>query len=180
MGWSCRRPGCHHQAVAAIRFDAVTCQVWIDPLAADATQLLCQQHAERLSPPRGWIVVDRRAGQTVIVSADEVHQPKVPTRRKPTRKWGQLDVPTLEFTGVEEVAPEAIETPVIDPEPEPAIEPEPEPEPEPELVAAPEPEPESPADDLAALLVPKGGLLGRAFGATGDQKSALTHLTPDT
>ncbi len=170
MVWSCRRPGCHHQAVAAIRFDAVTCQVWIDPLAADATQLLCQQHAERLSPPRGWVVVDRRGGQTVIVSADEGRQPKVPTRRKPTRKWGQLDVPTLEFTGVEEVAPDAIETPLVEPEPEPVVEPEPE----------PEPEPESPADDLAALLVPKGGLLGRAFGATGDQKSALTHLATDT
>jgi hypothetical protein len=39
---------------------------------------------------------------------------------------------------------------------------------------------EAPRDDLASLLAPKGGLLGRAFGATGPQRSALTDVTPDT
>ena len=161
MGWSCRRPGCHHPAAVAITFDAVTCQVWIDRLFADATQLLCEQHAERLSPPRGWVVVDRRDGQASIVSprGPRVVAPPRPARSE--RQWGQLDAPKLEFLGPDPATEPVAEVTVVEPAPEPEL------APEPVLV-----------DDLAALLSPKGGLLGRAFSSTGDQRSALTTPGP--
>jgi hypothetical protein len=167
MGWSCRRPGCHHPAAVAITFDAVTCQVWVDRLFADATQLLCELHAERLSPPRGWVVVDRRDGQTSIVSPRAPRVAATPRSPRSQRQWGQLDAPRLEFLGPDPL-----------PAPEPVVEPAPEPEPAP-AASTPEPnlEPVS-VDDLAALLSPKGGLLGRAFSSTGDQRSALTTPGP--
>ncbi len=34
-----------------------------------------------------------------------------------------------------------------------------------------------PVDDLGDLLAPKGGLLGRAFRATGPQRSVLTEVS---
>lgn len=171
MGWSCRRPGCHHPAAVAITFDAVSCQVWVDRLFADATQLLCEEHAERLSPPRGWVVVDRREGQSSIVSPREPSVATPPRPPRSQRQWGQLDAPRLEFLGPDPI-PAPVPAPVPAPAPEPVVEPEPE-------VAAVEPDLDPVlVDDLAALLSPKGGLLGRAFSSTGDQRSALTTPAP--
>ena len=195
MGWSCRRPGCHNQAAVAITFDAVNCQVWIDELSPEATQLLCEQHAERLRPPRGWLVLDRRSGQTTIVTDDAEAPVVVPPRpRRSKRRWGQLDAPKLEFLGPDvqpepvavEPEPVVVEAEPVAVEPEPvAVEPEPvvvEPEPvavgwEPVPVVVEPPEPEPRVEDLEELLAPKGGLLGRAFSSTGDQRSALTDLS---
>jgi hypothetical protein len=174
MGWTCRRPGCHREAAATIGYDPVACQVWLDLLGDGPApaQMLCQHHAERLRAPRGWVVVDRRGDQMVIVTADAAPEPPAPSRatprprRPPRRRWGRLDEPSFEFTLDENAAaiampdPELEPQPVLDvevpvepepvleveeaaePEPEPAPEPEPKPEPEPELVLEPEPEPE--------------------------------------
>lgn len=103
-------------------------------------------------------MVDRREGQASIVSPREpiVAAPPQPPRSR--RQWGQLDAPRLEFLGPEPVAGPGTESEPVS---------EPEPELEPVLV-----------DDLAALLSPKGGLLGRAFSSTGDQRSALTTPGP--
>ena len=192
-----------------ISYDAAACQVWVDSLdRVGSGQLLCEQHRARLTPPRGWTVVDRREGiepplppaPTAPVAEPDAVPPavkKAPRRR--ARSWGHLDAPRLEFSGPEievtarSTAPVAVPAPEPPPEPEPevvlaTVEPAPEveppaPAPEPEP-SAPEPEPEpepevvAPADDLADLLKPKGGLLGRAFQATGPQRSALTEVTP--
>ena len=60
----CARPGCGVPASAVLTFQYATRTVWLldqgdpDPAAID----LCAPHADRLSPPRGWIGHDQRAG----------------------------------------------------------------------------------------------------------------------
>jgi hypothetical protein len=183
----------------------VSCQLWLDPVNPDERngQFLCRDHAERLSPPRGWVVVDRRGAQTAIRTSSPVATvQRVAPRRVARRRWGSFEEPTLEFTRddvlgdpddvtllVTPISIEpVIEDVVITPEP-PPVPPEVGQEPEPPAaIAQPvvepvvdEPEVEVPvpaepevADDLTKLLKPRGGLLGRAFEATGHQRSALT------
>jgi hypothetical protein len=207
MGWTCRRPGCHREAAATIGYDPVSCQVWLDRLADGPApaQMLCQHHAERLQAPRGWVVVDRRSDQMVIMTADSAPPPApVPARaaprpkRRPRRRWGGLDEPSFEFTLDENAAAVAMPDLELDaepePEPEPVVQvepqPEPEPEPEPVLEVEPEPEPEraseiepepepatvAPVDDVSRLLKPTGRLLSRAFAQSGDQRSVISAL----
>ena len=164
---SCRRPGCSRQAAATIRYDPVACQLWLDPITTSdrSAQLLCLEHAERLSPPRGWVVVDRRGAQTTIVSSPPTEAPPSARGRGRTRvrrSWGSFTEPTLEFTAAsvrpapaspQSVAPEPV--PELDveladavvpervvPESEMAVAPEAEPEPEPGPEPGPELEPE--------------------------------------
>ena len=61
------------------------------------------------------------------------------------------------------IVEEPVAVPDADPAPEALVEPEAESAPQLEV-----------ADDLTELLKPRGGLLGRAFEATGPQRSALT------
>ena len=117
MSWSCRRPGCNREAAVCISYDTVACQVWMDPIALGPAggQSLCEQHASRLSAPRGWVVVDRRESQSNLVTSGGAQtseplssQPDSPTsaseaaptprvRRPLSRGWGQFDAPTLDF-----------------------------------------------------------------------------------
>lgn len=190
MSASCRRPGCTQVAAVAIHYDPVSCQLWLDPItvADRSAQTLCEDHAERLSPPRGWVVVDRRGAQTTILAAPGVSASGRPVQRRALRRrWGSFEEPTLDFTASEAVTTAAtvVVESVAEPEPEPVpegaaaseptVEPEPEPRPEPEPQPAPQPEPmtDSP-EDMERLLHPRGGLLGRAFEATGHQRSVLT------
>jgi Protein of unknown function (DUF3499) len=189
MGWTCRRPGCHREAAATIGYDPVSCQVWLDLLGEGPApaQMLCQHHAERLRAPRGWVVVDRRGDQMVIVTADAAPVSPEPSRatprprRPPRRRWGRLDEPRFEFTLDENAAAVAMPDPELEvepePEPEPELEPELEPEPEPDLVTAPQNA--ATVDDVGSLLKPTGRLLSRAFAQTGDQRSALSALATD-
>ena len=186
MGSTCRRPGCHREAAVTIGYDPVACQVWLDPLdpRSSSAQLLCLDHAERLHAPRGWVVVDRRDDQTLIVSprAPTVdHAPPGRAPRRAPRRWGQLDEPRLEFTvdetavtepGVAEVLVEhlavepAVESAVVDPE---LVEPGPvEAGPIESVPARP-----APIDDLTELLRPKGRLLSRAFEAGAAAPSSV-------
>ena len=191
-----------------ISYDTATRQVWVDPLDQRGEgQLLCEQHRSRLTPPRGWHVVDRRVpveepvtvvapvAEPIPVSTPEpeVVTPVPPARRR-RRSWGQIDLPRLEFTGpaievrgavVEE--PPGAEPPVEEPPgAEPPVEETPVEEPaaeEPPVAEPPEDEPpagQAPVDDLGELLSPKGGLLGRAFRATGPQRSVLTEVNPES
>jgi hypothetical protein len=63
---SCSRLGCSEPAVAVFAFDARECLVWLDPLSGPArgAGVLCEVHADRLSPPRGWNLLDRRAAES--------------------------------------------------------------------------------------------------------------------
>jgi hypothetical protein len=181
-----------------IRYDPVSCQLWLDPISAGdrSVQSLCVDHAERLSPPRGWVVVDRRGSQTTIVTAPAVEAAGTTGgTRRVRRRWGSFEAPTLEFTTAEEPEPTPEPEPVPAPVPEPVAAHVPEPESEPVAGPVSEPEPVEPAvseavaadgppdppspptpvaDDLGDLLKPRGGLLGRAFESTGPQRSAIT------
>jgi hypothetical protein len=65
MRRTCSRPACASPAVATFDYDYATSTVRLDNLAAEAhpaTYDLCQGHAGRLAPPRGWQLLDMRNG----------------------------------------------------------------------------------------------------------------------
>ena len=59
---SCGRPGCTEQATATFTFNSKHQTVWLDHLGQSPASAghLCQRHADRLRPPRGWQLHDRR------------------------------------------------------------------------------------------------------------------------
>jgi len=63
---TCSRVDCAEPAVAVVAFEARECLVWLDPITAPGrgAALLCESHADRLSPPRGWNLLDRRAAES--------------------------------------------------------------------------------------------------------------------
>lgn len=192
MSWSCRRPGCNRPAVAAIHYDPVSCQVWLDPVAADdrSGQALCSEHIERLRPPRGWVVVDRLGVQTHLVTAPSTAEPRTVPARHPRRKWGEFDTPTLEFTAdprptephgatspghltdvarpAEPDLPDDLDRHADVPEATDAT-----------VGDDPEGDDATDRDDLAPLFAPTGRLLSRAFASRGPQRSILTADLPD-
>ena len=55
------------QAVATLSYDYADRSVWLEPVHAErhlATHDLCARHADRLSPPYGWRLEDRRSSLT--------------------------------------------------------------------------------------------------------------------
>ncbi len=110
MGWSCRRPGCNREAIVSITYDAVARQVWLDQIvrAHPSGQPLCDDHAQRLSAPRGWVVLDRRGDE---VAAPAVEPTEIPAAVAPNsgprfpRRWGQIEEARAEFVAPVEVSP---------------------------------------------------------------------------
>lgn len=71
MGRRCARPGCGEGASVTLSYGYAVATVWLEPLAAEAhpmTHDLCDRHAARTVPPKGWELVDRRAGLAVLAS----------------------------------------------------------------------------------------------------------------
>jgi Protein of unknown function (DUF3499) len=62
---ACSRLGCDESAVAVFAFDARECLVWLDPISTQGrgAGVLCERHADRMSPPRGWNLLDRRGAE---------------------------------------------------------------------------------------------------------------------
>ncbi len=58
----CARPGCSRAATVAFVFDARAQVVWLDPYrdGMPGAGVICERHADRMTPPRGWHVQDRR------------------------------------------------------------------------------------------------------------------------
>jgi hypothetical protein len=59
----CSRTGCSEAADASLTYDYSHAMAWLDPLHAERDPHaydLCERHAARLSPPRGWQLRDRR------------------------------------------------------------------------------------------------------------------------
>jgi len=68
-GWNptCSRIGCDAPATASFAFDAVNCLAWLDTMVeARGAGFLCRDHAERLTPPRGWSLLDRRSPEPML------------------------------------------------------------------------------------------------------------------
>lgn len=65
MSRVCARPGCGDAATATFVYDHADRTTWLDPLTGDRHPMsydLCPGHADGLSVPRGWQLVDRRGG----------------------------------------------------------------------------------------------------------------------
>jgi hypothetical protein len=58
----CARVGCSAPASASFSFDATVSLVWLDVMTGpnQGAGLLCDTHADRMTPPRGWNLQDRR------------------------------------------------------------------------------------------------------------------------
>jgi hypothetical protein len=70
---TCSRIGCDAVAVASFSFDALNQLAWLDTVVeARGAGFLCQVHAERLTPPRGWSLLDRRSPEPKLFVAPEV------------------------------------------------------------------------------------------------------------
>lgn len=63
MNRACTRPGCGDTASATFVFDYGARTTWLDALAIERHPMaydLCVLHADALTVPRGWQLVDRR------------------------------------------------------------------------------------------------------------------------
>jgi len=63
MTRSCARPGCGEPASATFGYEYASRTVWLDDLAHEphpAVYDVCGRHADSLSVPNGWQLVDRR------------------------------------------------------------------------------------------------------------------------
>ena len=63
MSRQCSRQGCAHEATATLSYQYARSLVWLDDLSSERdphTYDLCEMHAERLTPPSGWHLEDRR------------------------------------------------------------------------------------------------------------------------
>ncbi|MCU1353558.1 MAG: hypothetical protein JWM05_2767 [Acidimicrobiales bacterium] len=71
MRRSCARPACSSPAAVTLSYDYANATVWLERLAPDAhpmTHDMCDRHADRLSVPNGWVLVDQRIGDPVRVA----------------------------------------------------------------------------------------------------------------
>lgn len=71
---SCSRPGCGRAPVATLTYDYAASAATIDHLAAPHPMQydLCELHAERLSVPNGWALVDQRVDQRVTAPVVDI------------------------------------------------------------------------------------------------------------
>lgn len=63
MTRACARPGCGEAARATFVYDYQERTTWLDELAGERHPMaydLCDAHADALTVPRGWRLVDRR------------------------------------------------------------------------------------------------------------------------
>jgi hypothetical protein len=63
MNRACARPACGHTATATFVYDYQARTTWLDPLAGEPQPMaydLCAAHADALTVPQGWHLVDRR------------------------------------------------------------------------------------------------------------------------
>ncbi len=80
---TCSRIGCDAPATASFSFDALNELAWLDTVVeARGAGFLCQVHAERLTPPRGWSLLDRRSPEPKLFVAPSV----LPTAAGPKRE----------------------------------------------------------------------------------------------
>jgi hypothetical protein len=83
---TCSRLGCDEPAVAVFAFDARECLVWLDPLGGRGrgAGVLCERHADRMSPPRGWNLLDRRDAESRLwIGRAVAAGDPLPPRRRP-------------------------------------------------------------------------------------------------
>lgn len=63
MRRGCARPACSEPAAVTLSYGYESATVWLEPLTPEGhpmTHDLCDRHAARTVPPRGWELVDLR------------------------------------------------------------------------------------------------------------------------
>ena len=71
MRRQCCRPACAEPAVATVTYQYGDQAAWVDPLSVERDPHaydMCDRHAERLRPPQGWALADRRVQTTAPVA----------------------------------------------------------------------------------------------------------------
>jgi hypothetical protein len=148
--------GCDAPATAVFAFDASECLVWLDPLGSGGrgAGVLCGLHADRMSPPRGWNLLDRRdvesrlwIGRTALAAAAPA-----PSRRRERAPRART------------CAPAGPRLPLETMEREPAREPDP-PARTPEPARATWSPPDRPGPEFEHVPDARTPLLARAFEA---------------
>lgn len=96
----CRRNACARPATSTLTFRYDTAQAWLSDLADEADPLrwdLCPTHAERLTVPKGWELVDARTdGGAVQAETGARHdhvgvgRPVRSTRSTRTNRYAEL------------------------------------------------------------------------------------------
>jgi hypothetical protein len=71
-------------------FDARESLVWLDPITTPGrgAGVLCERHADRLSPPRGWNLLDRRGPEFRLWTGRVSPASHSPRRERPVRRPG--------------------------------------------------------------------------------------------
>ncbi len=72
--------------MAVFAFDAQESLVWLDPIDTPGrgAGVLCLTHADRLSPPRGWNLLDRRGAESRLWLGEPAAT--TPASRRPRRE----------------------------------------------------------------------------------------------
>jgi hypothetical protein len=150
---TCSRLGCDELATAVFGFDARECLVWLDPVASNGrgAGVLCTRHADRMSPPRGWNLLDRRGaesrlwiGRTPLAAPPAPAAPRRRERAPRTRPCAPVG-PRLPFDAV-----------VREPDPAPRA---------PEPTRAPWSPHDRPGPEFERVIDARTPLLARAFEA---------------
>jgi hypothetical protein len=173
---ACSRLGCGEAAVAVFAFDARESLVWLDPITTPGrgAGVLCERHADRLSPPRGWNLLDRRGaefrlwtGRPAAVLPGTAHAPRRPARRAGTEPAHRSGTEPARRSGTEPARSRPCATPApLLPFDAPAV-----PAPEPVAVAAAPDAPRTwsphgrPGPEFEHVLDARTPLLARAFDA---------------
>ena len=131
---TCSRLGCGEPAVAVFAFDASECLVWLDPIGTPGrgAGVLCDTHADRMSPPRGWNLLDRRASESrlwigrVPTTSAGPHPAHRRRERAARRERARRPRPRLPFDATDEPGrrsrPDRSATmPAVYPSPSPAV-----------------------------------------------------------
>ena len=83
---TCSRIGCDAPAAASFSFDALNELAWLDTVVESrGAGFLCEPHAERLTPPRGWSLLDRRSPEPKLFVAPSVLPSTAPAEPKRQR-----------------------------------------------------------------------------------------------
>ena len=61
---------CQLDAAALLSYDYTDAKVWLDDSRQGPGHLLCAKHADRFTPPVGWVLVDRRASAPPVVTLE--------------------------------------------------------------------------------------------------------------
>jgi hypothetical protein len=97
MAALCSRVDCSEPAAAVFGFDAVTALVWLDPYDGESkgAGMLCAEHADTLTPMRGWNLQDRRVrAPRLWAERPRVVTPKRSASRRARRPYHANPEPT--------------------------------------------------------------------------------------